>query len=84
MTSHEQAIARLMGADLYVWTGRTFRDGCGRGNRYGEHYGNIYGDGRGDGDNGARYTGSGKYCAGGLRGDGYGPGFGRPHGSNFP
>jgi hypothetical protein len=75
-SSHEQAIARLLGEDLYVWSAQPeFGDGRygttnGNGYGYGTTNGNGYGCGTGDSDGNG--DGGGLSFGNGV-GDGYSP-----------
>jgi hypothetical protein len=73
-TSHEQALARLMGEDLYVWSAQPeFGDGVGFGNGIGRSVISC-------GDTPPVLLGCGYGEASGIgRGDGPYPGFGGEH-----
>jgi hypothetical protein len=83
MTSHEQALARLMGEDFHVWNAKPGRGngpkGTNRGNGHGPGYGTGYGSSHRHGCGTGTGNGNGYGCGCGIN-SGYSGGNGASHG----
>jgi hypothetical protein len=92
MTNTQQALARLMGADLYVWCaypghgngtkGFDYSPGNGVGNGYVVGFGLRVGNGRGSGYGSLATCGGGRGNGSGILGPGH-YGYGNSDGSGF-